>query len=90
VLNWTAKHEVFPHGLTALQQELEWPIVAHNRWLSNATNYATRNGGAFEFVYDDEHAAAMPQDDAFCQCHSEPTRGEWVRQPTPFVATTHV
>jgi hypothetical protein len=68
VKNWTAMPDIFPHGLAALQQQLEWQIVAHNRWWSNSTDYAKRNGGAFEFIIDDEQASALPQDDAFCQC----------------------
>ena len=59
--------EVFPHGMGSVYQETSVPVVAHNRWWCNETDYATRNGGDYNFLFDDAWGVALPQDDRFWQ-----------------------
>lgn len=40
VKNWTAMPSVFPNGIEAVASRTGWPIVAHNRYWSNDTDYA--------------------------------------------------
>lgn len=42
VKNWTAMPNVFPNGIEAVTTKTGWPIVAHNRYWSNDTDYATQ------------------------------------------------
>ena len=65
VKSWTALDSVFPSGMDALYQKTSMPVIAHNRWWCNETDYATRNGGDYEFVFDDENGAAVPIETRF-------------------------
>ena len=65
VKNWTAMPEVFPNGMSEIYEKTSMPVVAHNRWWCNETDYAQRNGGMYHFLYDDESGTAVPQDDIF-------------------------
>ena len=50
VKNWTARPDVFPDGIQFLHANFSMPFVAHNRWWAPETDYATQNGGQYEFV----------------------------------------
>ena len=40
--NWTAMPSIFPNGIEAVASKTGWPIVAHNRYWSNDTDYAVQ------------------------------------------------
>ena len=63
VKNWTAMGSVFPHGLNYIAETWRTPIVAHNRFWSNNTDYAKQNGGQYTFLVDG--AYAMPTEYSF-------------------------
>jgi hypothetical protein len=65
VKNWTAMPEIFPHGLAYFQEQTQWSIIAHNRYWSGNTDYASQNGGAYEFIVDPIMHSAMPQSQEF-------------------------
>ena len=64
VKNWTAMPNIFPNGIRLVSDETDWPIVAHNRYWSNDTDYAKQNGGNFDFVLDKD-GFALPTDATF-------------------------
>ena len=45
--------------------ETNLPVIAHNRWWCNETDYAERNGGKYKFLIDDIAGTAVPVDDSF-------------------------
>ena len=45
--------------------ETNLPVIAHNRWWCNETDYAERNGGKYKFLIDDLAGTAVPVDDSF-------------------------
>lgn len=70
VLNWTAMPSVFPggnSGISKLHQATGWPLMAHNRWWSNMTQYASK----WHFVVEASSTAypkigmALPLDRGF-------------------------
>ena len=65
VKSWTALEEVFPDGMEIIYQETSLPVIAHNRWWCNETDYAKRSGGKYEFIFDDSHGAAVPIETKF-------------------------
>ncbi|KAJ1458189.1 hypothetical protein M885DRAFT_95114 [Pelagophyceae sp. CCMP2097] len=72
VTNWTARADVFPSGLRNLHEKTGWPIVAHNRFWSGETPYAKHNGGAYDFIIEENVTAknktaawALPMDSQF-------------------------
>ena len=65
VKKWTPMKEVFPDGMSPIFEKTSMPVIAHNKWWCNETDYATRNGGSYEFRFDDEHGTAVPVDDKF-------------------------
>jgi hypothetical protein len=65
VKNWTAMPSIFPHGLAYFQEQTQWSIIAHNRYWSGNTDYASQNGGTYEFIVDDTMHSAMPQSEQF-------------------------
>ena len=40
VTNWTARPDVFPHGLEYVYEQTGWSVQGHNRFWSNKTTYA--------------------------------------------------
>jgi hypothetical protein len=40
VKNWTARGDIFPHGLDYVYNKTGWPVVGHNRYWSSNTDYA--------------------------------------------------
>ena len=46
-------------GIKALVDKYGWKITAHNRWWSKNTDYATANGGQYEFFLDDAKGGNM-------------------------------
>jgi len=61
VTNWTARADIFPHGIRGLHDGLGgMPLIAHNRWWSDENVYARENGGHHEFVFDRETHFALP------------------------------
>mgnify|MGYP000617317143 CR=1 FL=1 len=46
-------------------QDTSLPVIAHNRWWCNETDYAKRQGGQYDFLYDDSAGTAVPQDNRF-------------------------
>ena len=57
VINWTAQDGPGwltggNAGIRALVEQTGWKVIAHNRYWSPRTNYATQNGGAWEFFID--------------------------------------
>ena len=68
VKKWTAMDEVFPdgnNGMRDIYRDTGLPVIAHNRWWCNETDYSTRQGGKYTFVHDDEKGAAIPTDPQF-------------------------
>ena len=65
VKTWVSMDEVFPEGMEVIYQETSLPVVAHNRWWCNETTYAKRNGGQYNFVFNDETGTAVPHDPQF-------------------------
>jgi hypothetical protein len=60
-VNWTAMPSVFPSGLVDLHTNLEWPFIAHNRFWSPNTTYATKNGGNYNFILEEQFALPTEQ-----------------------------
>ena len=55
VKNWTAMPSVFPGGQAGLRDLLAltgWRVTAHNRYWSGNTDYASQNGGGYDFYVD--------------------------------------
>ena len=52
VTNWTARPDVFPHGLEYVYQQTGWAVQGHNRFWSNKTTYAKEYGGDYAFLLD--------------------------------------
>jgi hypothetical protein len=42
LIEYTAHPFLFPHGLSAFQQEIDLPLVTHNRWIDPASPYHQR------------------------------------------------
>jgi len=54
--NWTTQSSAFPGGdagVAALHRQTGWPLMAHNRWFQNVTDYASQNSapGRFDYVF---------------------------------------
>jgi hypothetical protein len=68
VKNWTAMPNIFPDGIARVTQATKWGIVAHNRWWTNATDYAKQNGGDYDFFMEGDKALPLEErfwDDLF-------------------------
>ena len=65
VKNWTATAAAFPRGLAAFHGYTGWPIVGHNRYWSDDTDYAAQNGGAYAFVVEPHNQKALPTTEVF-------------------------
>ena len=65
VKQWTPMKEVFPDGMSPIFEKTSMPVIAHNKWWCNETDYAIRNGGNYKFRFDDEHGTAVPVDELF-------------------------
>ena len=65
VQNWTARPDVFPKGMESVYQETSLPVIAHNKYWCNSTNYAKQNGGQYDFILDNNTGGAVPQDLTF-------------------------
>ena len=65
VKKWTPMKEVFPGGMSPIFEKTSMPVIAHNKWWCNETDYAIRNGGSYKFRFDDEHGTAVPVDEHF-------------------------
>ena len=76
VKNWTAMPSVFPRGIEYVSNITGWPIVAHNRYWSNNTDYAKQNGGNFNFIVD-EGGFALPDDSEFWRYLLSTSRDQW-------------
>ncbi|VDI03427.1 Hypothetical predicted protein [Mytilus galloprovincialis] len=63
VKEWTARPEVFPHGIQSVQQYTRWPMGAHNKYWSVDNVYAKQNGGKYNFVMSP--IVAVPNDTSF-------------------------
>jgi hypothetical protein len=59
--NWTAMTSIFPSGLQALHANLTFGFVAHNRWWAPEIDYATVNGGAYDFVFGNNYGLPTEQ-----------------------------
>ncbi|EGD83514.1 hypothetical protein PTSG_04123 [Salpingoeca rosetta] len=68
VKNWTAMPQIFPpggtDGLAEFTSITQWPVIGHNRYWSNNTDYAIQNGGKFAFS-DNKYAMVVPLEQAF-------------------------
>ena len=53
---------IFPSGMSSVYEKTSLPVVAHNRWWCNETDYAKRQGGDYDFVFNDETGTAVPTD----------------------------
>jgi hypothetical protein len=62
VKNWTAMPDVFPNGLAPIHQATGWTFAAHNRYWAPDTDYATQNGGQFQFYVETDSRRALPRD----------------------------
>jgi len=61
VLNWTAMPTIFPGGnagIRNLTATTGWKVIAHNRYWSNDTTYASQSGGPWEFYIDNANSPA--------------------------------
>jgi hypothetical protein len=61
VLNWTAMPTIFPGGnagIRNLTASTGWKVIAHNRYWSNDTTYASQSGGPWEFYVDAANSPA--------------------------------
>ena len=65
VRSWTSKAEIFPDGMESIYQDTSLPVIAHNRWWCNETVYASRNGGNYSFLIDDQNGASVPTEVRF-------------------------
>ncbi|PIK42555.1 hypothetical protein BSL78_20580 [Apostichopus japonicus] len=75
VKNWTAMPSVFPHNSSYVYKNLGYPIAAHNKYWDPATDYAKKNGGAFDFIV--EFIRAIPQDEEFWNFLLSSAKKEW-------------
>lgn len=57
--------DVFTEGMAPVYEATSLPVIAHNRWWCNETDYGERNGGQYHFLYDDSTGGAVPQDPKF-------------------------
>jgi hypothetical protein len=55
LIRWEPQPPMFPDGLTAFQQELGLPLIAHNRWLALENDYVDD----YEFYFDREMALPL-------------------------------
>lgn len=76
VKNWTARPDIFPHGIRYVSNLTDWNIVAHNRYWSNNTDYAKQNGGKFDFILD-SNGYALPNDSAFWKYLLSNAKDNW-------------
>ncbi|XP_072031493.1 uncharacterized protein [Amphiura filiformis] len=65
VKKWTSRPDVFPKGLQDFYNRLGLPLVAHNRFWANDTDYAKKNGGEWNFIVEPNNKKAIPQDEGF-------------------------
>ena len=87
VRNWTAMGSVFEGGQAGVMKLVEqtgWKITAHNRWWSNNTDYATVNGGGYDFFIDPPKAEspaggimALPLETRFWVDLLQNTTSQW-------------
>jgi len=64
-LLWSARPDVFPHGLSYLYNVTQLPVLAHNRMWSAHTPYATVNGGNYTFLQSKNPKLALPLEQRF-------------------------
>eukprot|EP00494_Astrolonche_serrata_P003560 UN03567 len=50
---WYPRYDVFPNGMQYVHNATDWKIMAHNRYWSSDTVYAKQNGGAYDFIIED-------------------------------------
>lgn len=60
VKQWTARPDIFPNGIEAVQKYTRWPISAHNRYWAVDNVYAKQNGGNYNYVISP--LVAVPND----------------------------
>ena len=85
VINWTAQSGpgYFTGGDSGIRDLVEltgWKIIAHNRYWSTKTNYATQNGGAWPFFFDatnDTNQMAVPLSEEFWSWLLTSSVAEW-------------
>lgn len=66
VKNWTAMADIFPgDSMRTIYQKTKLPVIAHNRWWCNETDYAKRSGGSYNFIYNDANGTSLPIDQQF-------------------------
>ena len=70
VSNWTAAPGIFYENggdadLVRLNQETGWPFIAHNRYWSSNTTYATFNGGDYAFAPLSNGSFTLPLEQRF-------------------------
>ena len=58
LIRWEPQPQMFPDGLTAFQEQLGLPLVAHNRWFAIENDYVDD----YEFVFDTEMALPVKRD----------------------------
>ncbi|XP_071835064.1 uncharacterized protein [Apostichopus japonicus] len=75
VKNWTAMPSVFPDGSGYLFKKLGYPLAAHNRYWSSDTDYASKNGGKWNFIVEKDKA--IPQDAEFWDFLLRSSKEEW-------------
>jgi hypothetical protein len=65
VKTWVSRPDVFPHGLEYVWNRTGWPVQGHNRFWAADTTYATRNGGDYSFLVDEQSGFALPSSQRF-------------------------
>ena len=56
---------LFYQYLQPIAKETSLPVIAHNRWWCNETDYGARNGGQYDFIYSDSTGTSLPMDELF-------------------------
>ena len=82
VKNWTAMPSIFTGGnagIRALVEKTGWKITAHNRYWSANTDYATVNGGLYDFFVDPagDGSMAVPLQQEFWEWLLTSSVTEW-------------
>ncbi len=55
---WEPRKDVFPKGMPSIQQQLQTPIITHNKYYSPDNQYQTE----FDFLVEQHAAMPLTQD----------------------------
>ncbi|CAF1132035.1 unnamed protein product, partial [Didymodactylos carnosus] len=60
VSEWESRPDIFPDGMAQLNNKVQLPIGAHNRYWASNTTYAKDNGGKYDFLIDKINQKSLP------------------------------